>query len=572
MKKRCLLTLGVSAVLFLAACGAKTPAAGSSAPTSQPTSSEPTSSKPTSSDATIYATALSVDSETVSLKVGASHQVTATVTPENVTTKGVTYASDKEAVATVSSDGLIQGVSAGSATITVTSKSLNGASGTALTKTIAVTVSKSGIADIKALGDVDVKAVIAAVTSKGYVLDDGTGSIYCYTALDAAFKLGDYVSAKVTVSPYFAIWEGTAVADMTKLEGTAPTLKDPTALTAAIVTDWTGKTGTKTETEAAMATTETGPFSFTATAMLDNSFTYFTVDGSTTKLEPSGLASDIEIITGVKYDIVAYTGGYNSSKSYASLYVKSATPKYETITGVSVTGSAEVYTGESTQLTATAAPTGADPHVTWASSDTKVATVDAKGLVTGVAAGSVTITATSVADSTKSGSLNITVSVNNMVSLAAYDFSKIPAAPSTKPYGALDAAGVLAYFTDTSATKCLTSGTNPITVVTTATAAYQANNSQGPAITGLKLGAKASAGKLVLTSSADIVKVSVEVRAWGADKLATITINGTATALVAADATTARKISVTFDAAKTITIESSIYSVVTGMQFFGPKA
>ncbi|EPZ2457262.1 Ig-like domain-containing protein [Citrobacter youngae] len=51
--------------------------------------------------------------------------------------------------------------------------------------------------------------------------------------------------------------------------------------------------------------------------------------------------------------------------------------------------------GDTTSLTATLAPAGATDSVTWESSDPVVATVNASGVVTGVAAGTATITAKS---------------------------------------------------------------------------------------------------------------------------------------------------------------------------------
>ena len=67
------------------------------------------------------------------------------------------------------------------------------------------------------------------------------------------------------------------------------------------------------------------------------------------------------------------------------------------IYSVSVAGTATVATAATTQLTATWVPSDitslAAGGVKWASSDEAVATVDANGLVTGVAAGTVIITA-----------------------------------------------------------------------------------------------------------------------------------------------------------------------------------
>jgi uncharacterized protein YjdB len=63
---------------------------------------------------------VSLDKTTSSITIGGTYTLTATVAPANATNKNVTWSSSNTAVATVSSNGLVSGVSAGSATITVT--------------------------------------------------------------------------------------------------------------------------------------------------------------------------------------------------------------------------------------------------------------------------------------------------------------------------------------------------------------------------------------------------------------------------------------------------------------------
>lgn len=70
---------------------------------------------------------------------------------------------------------------------------------------------------------------------------------------------------------------------------------------------------------------------------------------------------------------------------------------------------ANVAIGATRQLTASVSPTTAsNQSVTWTSSDATIATVDSKGLVTGVKAGNATITATT-ADGGKTATSTITV-------------------------------------------------------------------------------------------------------------------------------------------------------------------
>lgn len=69
---------------------------------------------------------------------------------------------------------------------------------------------------------------------------------------------------------------------------------------------------------------------------------------------------------------------------------------YVVVTGITLDKSTlSVTVGATGQLTATVSPTTAtEPYVMWSSSDTSIATVDYTGKITGVKAGTVTITAT----------------------------------------------------------------------------------------------------------------------------------------------------------------------------------
>lgn len=80
-------------------------------------------------------TGVTVTPTTATLDIGDTQQLAATVAPADATNKAVSYSSSANGIATVSSTGLITAVSAGTATITVTT-----ADGS-FTATCAVTVS-----------------------------------------------------------------------------------------------------------------------------------------------------------------------------------------------------------------------------------------------------------------------------------------------------------------------------------------------------------------------------------------------------------------------------------------------
>lgn len=97
------------------------------------------------------------------------------------------------------------------------------------------------------------------------------------------------------------------------------------------------------------------------------------------------------------------------------------------VTSVAVSPtSASMYVGESTSLTVSVTPTNADnQNLVWTSSDVSIATVSSSGLVSGLAEGASTITATSV-DGSHVGTSTVTVAVRPPA-------PNPPAAPASTP-------------------------------------------------------------------------------------------------------------------------------------------
>ena len=136
-KSKTLLILSLAA-LGIAGCN---PAASSSSSSpSQGSSSEQSSSSISNSESTsekIAVSDITLSASTLSMTKGETQTITATVLPENATDKSLTFASDNEAVASVTESGVVTALSKGSATITVAS-----VSDPAISKTVAVTVSE----------------------------------------------------------------------------------------------------------------------------------------------------------------------------------------------------------------------------------------------------------------------------------------------------------------------------------------------------------------------------------------------------------------------------------------------
>lgn len=64
-------------------------------------------------------TGVNLNKDATTIAVGATETLTATIVPENATVQTVTWSSDDDTIASVA-DGVVTGVAAGSATITVT--------------------------------------------------------------------------------------------------------------------------------------------------------------------------------------------------------------------------------------------------------------------------------------------------------------------------------------------------------------------------------------------------------------------------------------------------------------------
>jgi len=73
----------------------------------------------------INVTSINLDEENISMNVGDSDILTATITPDNATNQNVTWSSSDESIVTVNSEGEIEGISSGDVIITATTKDGN---------------------------------------------------------------------------------------------------------------------------------------------------------------------------------------------------------------------------------------------------------------------------------------------------------------------------------------------------------------------------------------------------------------------------------------------------------------
>ncbi|AKN31469.1 hypothetical protein Ccar_11600 [Clostridium carboxidivorans P7] len=115
---------------------------------------------------TVSVTGISLDKSIESIKAGSVLELKATVVPENATNKNVTWKSSDETVATVDKDGVVKGVKAGTADITVVSEDNE-----VLKANCTVTVRAANSLDIT---NPTLKSKLAAAAGKG---SDYTGDL-----------------------------------------------------------------------------------------------------------------------------------------------------------------------------------------------------------------------------------------------------------------------------------------------------------------------------------------------------------------------------------------------------------
>ena len=323
--------------------------------------------------ATILATSVTLDVTETELGIGRMLKVTATVLPEDASTRSVTWSSSNEAVATVNEMGVITAVAIGDVVITATT-----VDGTNLSATCTITVvpvlAESIQLDVTAARielnktvqltatvlpeDATNKVVtwsssntaVATVDEQGLVIANGVGE----AVITAATTDGSDLAAicTVTVIPVLAESISLNITDANIEEG--KTLQ----LVATVLPEGT----------------------------TNKSLIWSSSDLDVAIVDATGLVT----ATGVGEAVITATTADGSEKS-ASCTITVLPVLAESI-ALDVT-EAVVHEGETLQLTATVLPaTATNKDVEWRSSDETIATVDENGLVTTIARGNVVIT------------------------------------------------------------------------------------------------------------------------------------------------------------------------------------
>ena len=326
----------------------------------------------------------------LALEVGKTGTLEAKVEPSDATNKNVTWSSSNPEFATVD-NGVVTAVSAGEAIITVTTEDGAKTATCKVTVNAPQTVPVTGVTLDKA--ELTLEKGSTGTLEAKVEPSDATNKNVTWSSSNPEFATVD--NGVVT-----AVSAGEAVITVTTEDG-AKTATCKVTVNAPQTVPVTGVTLDKAELTLEKGSTGT----LTATVAPQNA-TNNTVTWSSSNPEFVTVANGTVTAVSAGTATITVTTADGNHKATCTVTV---IPKTVQVSGIQVQGSASVYVGGSTKLTATVTPTNAtNQKVTWSSNNESVATVGIDGTVTAVSAGTATITVTTE-DGQKTAACTVTV-------------------------------------------------------------------------------------------------------------------------------------------------------------------
>jgi uncharacterized protein YjdB len=368
---------------------------------------------------------VAVSPATAELQVGGTTQLTATprdAAGNPLTGRTVTWSSSAPGIATVSANGTVTGVAPGTATITATSEGRTGTSTVTVVAPPPAPVASVTVTPPTAQVQVGGTVQLAA-TPRDAAGNPLTGRTVTWTSsaplvasVDANGRVTALLPGTATITATSEGRSGTSTVTVTALPPAPVASVSVTPPTAEVQTGGTVQL-TATPRDAA------------GNPLAGRTVTWTSSNNGVATVNANGLVTAVAPGTAT---ITATSEGRSGTST-----VTVTAPPPAPVASVSVTPpTAEVQTGGTVQLTATPRDAAGNPlagrTVTWTSSNTGVATVDANGRVTAVAPGTATITATSEG---RTGTSAITV-----VAPPPAPVATVAVSPST---GTLDPGGSL---------------------------------------------------------------------------------------------------------------------------------
>ena len=340
------------------------------------------------------------DAETM-VPVEGEVTLTVTVTPEDATIKDIEWSSSDESIAKVDATGKVTGVAEGTATITA--KTVEG--GKTATSKVTVGPKEVPVEDVEfAEAEVTVIEGESAVVSVNFTPAGATNKNVTYESSDEEVATVDAEGNVTGVKP------GQATITVTTEDGgktdecVVTVEKAPVKVTGVELnykerTINIGNAGTLIATVLPKDAT-------------NKNVTWTVSDDSVLKVTQDGVVTPKKEGTAT-VTVTTEDGGFTATCEVT------ATAKVVAVSGVKLDKTSQtIYVGDGFQLKATISPTNAsNPEVTWTSSKESVAKVDKTGKVTGVAAGTSTITAKTANGKTATCAVTVSKKLVSLITL-----------------------------------------------------------------------------------------------------------------------------------------------------------
>lgn len=333
----------------------------------------------------------------LNLSTNETIQLKSKISPEDASYKVVQWYSDNNAVAEVSSEGIIRPCSIGSATITCAAQD-----GSGITASCKVTVTNFKLN----IDDLDMY-IGQTYTLKGTV---GKTKVSCTFKSSNSKVVSVDKKGKITAKNVKKTTKVTITATAPKKQGTATCIvtvhPKPTKLAIK-----QGKAKTLNIGDTLDLTTVFTPKDALGKVIWSTSHKKVATVSSSGKVKAVG-----EGVTTIEAEV---TGAGDGSATIKITVVDLKKP-----TGIKISApSKTVYMGETLKLTTTLSPKTAESTITWKSSNTKIAKVSKKGVVTPVKTGTATITATASKKSPKGKVVSATIKITVKKSTAPSSIS-----------------------------------------------------------------------------------------------------------------------------------------------------
>lgn len=345
-------------------------------------------------------TNVTLEPNTLALEVNGTEKLTATVEPSDATNQNVTWESSNPDIVTVEQDGTVRAVSAGEATIKVAAQDGSGQ-----------------YAECK----VTVSAPTKPVTNVSLNKTELELAVGDTEKLTAKVEPSDATNQKVT-------WESNATNVATvDNSGKVTAVSEGTAAITAKAGEQTATcTVTVTKADVAVESVTLNPTTLTLEKGSTGTLTATVAPQNATNNTVTWSSSNPEVATVANGTVTAVSAGTatitvtTADGNHKATCTVTVIPNTVPVSGIQVQGTATLYVGNITKLTATITPDGAsNKAVTWDSQNKDIATVDQQGNVKALKAGTATITATAQDGSGISGSCVVTVQQADTTALKA---------------------------------------------------------------------------------------------------------------------------------------------------------